>query len=69
MLVFSQTVPSVPLREQPDEKNRLNGRYAKKSAVYGLQSSWVVIDFILTSTMHLDVSKIISKVSIASVKH
>ena len=30
---IAQAVLSVPLREQPDGKNRLNGRYAKKSAV------------------------------------
>ena len=56
MPVFAQIVPSVPLREQPDGKNQLNSQYTKKSAVYGLQSSWIVIDFMLTGTIHTDLS-------------
>ena len=66
---LAQTVPSVPLREQPDGKNQLNSRYTKKSNVKDYKSSWVAIDFVITSTMHADVSKIISLVDITSVKH
>ena len=38
MSVFAQTVPNVPLQEQPNGKNWLNSRYAQKSAVADCKS-------------------------------
>ena len=55
---FTQTVSSVPLREQPDGKNQLNSRYEKRSTVEDYNAPRVMIDFIVANTMH-PVSKIL----------
>ena len=47
---LAQIVPSVPLWEQPDGKNRLNSRYVKKSTVKDCTSSWVVV--VVGRSMH-----------------
>ena len=49
---FAQTVPSMPLQEQPDGKNRLNNRYEEKSTIKDCGALRVMIDFIVASTMH-----------------
>ena len=50
-------------------ENRLNSRYAQKSAVTDCKARGSRFDFMLTSIIHIDLSKIISYVGITSVKY